>query len=115
MKLEVDAEGDEKKILYEAIRALPTNVDPDVGGPAIQKFIQQGIAKKLIQENTPALEGKGSVDIQGLISGLEEIKNLRKVENTTYSYIKEIETFHQVYNKATTIYKTGFTQKSDGR
>lgn len=97
LKLEVEAEGDEKKILYETIKLLPMKIDEEIGRRKIQDFIQQGIAKSILRENLPAIEGEGKVDIPSLKESLEEINLISPVEDTTYNYEEGIESFRQTF------------------
>lgn len=93
----MDAEGDEKKILYETIRSLPVKIDKEVGGRKIQGFIQQGIARNILRENLPAIEGEGKVDLVSLKESLEEINQISPAEDTTYNYGENIESFRRVF------------------
>jgi len=97
LKLEVEAEGDEKRILYELIRSLPTRIDEEVGGKKILDFVQQGIAKNILRENLPAIEGEGKVNLASLKESLEEINLISPVEDTTYDYGENIESFRRVF------------------
>jgi len=107
LKLEVDAEGDEKGILFETIRALPVKIDEDVGRKHILDFIKQGIAKNILRENLPAIEGEGKVDLESLRESLEEISSISPVEDTTYDYGDNIESFRKVYTGQGRPFSTG--------
>lgn len=93
----VDAEGDEKRILFETIRSLPVKIDEEVGAKKILSFIQQGIAKNILRENLPAIEGEGKVDLGSLRESLEEINLISPAEDTTYDYGENIESFHRTF------------------
>lgn len=107
LKLEVDAEGDEKRILYEMIRSLPVKIDEEVGRKKITDFIQQGIARNILKENFPAIEGEGKVDLISLRESLEEISQISPVEDTTYNYGANIESFHQTFTGQGRYFLTG--------
>jgi len=95
--LMVEAEGDEKKILYEAIRSLPAKTDEEIGRKKILDFIQQGIARNILRENLPAIEGEGRVNLISLKESVEEISTISPIEDTTYDYGENIESFRQVF------------------
>jgi len=107
LKLEVEIEGDEKKILYELIKSLPTKIDEDLGGKRIAEFIQQGIAKNILRENLPVLEENKKVDVELLKRGLREIEVIDVGEDTSYDYVKGVESIHQTFTTQSTIFKTG--------
>jgi len=107
LKLEVDAEGDEKRILFDLIRSLPVKIDEDVGRKHILDFIKQGIAKNILRENLPAIEGEGKVDLVSLRESLEEISSISPVEDTTYDYGENIESFRKVYTGQGRPFSTG--------
>ena len=107
LKLEVEAEGDEKKILYETIRSLPIKIDEEVGRKKIADFIQQGIARNILRENLPAIEGEGKVDLVSLKESLEEIDSISPVEDTTHDYAENVESFRQVFTGQGRPFPTG--------
>lgn len=105
--MEVGAEGEEKVILFETIRSLPVRIDEEVGAKKIQEFIQQGIAKSILRENLPAIEGEGKVDLGSLRESLEEINSISPVEDTTYDYGDNIESFHRTFTGQGRAFFTG--------
>lgn len=107
LKLEVTAENDEKKILYETIRSLPIKIDEEVGRKKIADFIQQGIARNILRENLPAIEGEGKVDLTSLRESLEEINSISPVEDTTHDYAESVESFRQVFTGQGRSFSTG--------
>jgi len=107
LKMEVDAEGDERKLLYEIIRSLPTKIDEDQGHTRMLEFVQQGIAKSILRENLDALEGEGKIDIGTLRKGLDEIDKSTPLEDTTYDYAEGVESFRRVYTGQASLIATG--------
>lgn len=110
LRMEVEAEGDEKKILYDLIRSLPVKIDLDMGRKKIMDFIQQGIAKSILRENLPTIEGDGKVDLDALKESLEEINQVRPIEDTTYDYAEGVESFRRSYSGQATSFLTGFKE-----
>lgn len=107
LKLEVEAEGEERRIIFDIIRSLPTKIDEDQGHTQIIGFIQQGIARNLLREGLAGLEGEGKINLETLKKGLTELSSITPLSDSTYDYVEGVESIRRAYTGESRMIDTG--------
>ena len=110
LKILVNGEGEDKKVLFELIAGLDHDVDPDLMNDQMRTFIREGILRNALRKEVPALEGKRQFNVEMITEALRAARELELKSDSLYDYVTETQAFHKTFMQAGTSIPTGILQ-----
>lgn len=98
LRLMIDVTGEDRRLLVEVISNL-THRDNDIPiiEDKIREFVKHGIARAVIRDQLPALEGKKQFDIDVMLNELQVAKDFDIIGQSIYDYTEETESLHRTF------------------
>lgn len=98
LRVLVEEEGDERKLIKEVISNLNSTFDRELVIDKISQFVKEGILRSMMRENLQAFEGRKEFNLEKMMEDITKAKEFEILGKTVYDYTAETEQLHRTFS-----------------